>query len=235
MLYMQKMSRIFSIRKRHTHDSLLLLLAAQLILIPACNPDRKVDSASVRDEIASREPKKVTESDILAHAAVVGGDIASQARTVISGNLMAALIEGGLEYAIGFCNLKASPIVDSLRKNYGAEIRRVTFKARNPADRPDEIEAKILEAYTEAIANGQAMADHVQILDDSQVLFARPITIDNALCLSCHGTPGQELSADAQALIRKYYPDDEAVGYQIGELRGMWSIRLQKKNLVAAL
>ena len=232
---MQKMSRIFSILKRHRYDSLLLILAAQLILMTACSSDRKVDSASVREEITSREPKKVTESEILAYAASVGGDIAAQARTVISGNLMAALIEGGIEYAIGFCNLKASPIVDSLQKNYGAEIRRVTFKTRNPSDRPDEIEARILEAYTEAIANGQATADHVQILDDNQVLFARPIIIDNALCLSCHGTPGQEISADAQALIRKHYPDDEAVGYQIGELRGMWSIRLQKKNLVAAL
>jgi hypothetical protein len=212
-----------------------LLILTALFLLGACSADRRPDGSAVQDEMAAREPKKVTESEILELASRAGAEIAAQAKTTISGNLMAALIEGGLEYAIGFCNLKANPIVDSLQAKYGARIRRVTMKVRNPQDAPDETEGPILEAYAAASADSLPLGDHVQLHGDDEVLFTRPIVIDNALCLSCHGLPGQELAEETRNLIKKYYPDDQATGYRMGELRGMWSIRMQKSALIKSL
>lgn len=213
----------------------ILFTAAALLLLFACSTDRRPDGSAVQDEMAAREPKKVTEPEILELASKAGAEIAVQAKTTISGNLMAALMEGGMEYAIGFCNLKANPIVDSLQVKYGARIRRVTMKVRNPQDAPDETEGPILEAYATAAADSLPLGDHVQLLGDGEVLFTRPIVIDNALCLSCHGTPGQELTEETRNLIKKYYPNDQATGYRMGELRGMWSIRMQKSALIRSL
>jgi hypothetical protein len=43
------------------------------------------------------------------------------------------------------------------------------------------------------------------------------------LCLQCHGKP-EERKADAYTLIEQYYPNDKAINYDLGALRGMWKV-----------
>ena len=61
----------------------------------------------------------------------------------------------------------------------------------------------------------------------STVAFYAPIKVQD-LCLNCHGQPGTDIKAADYDLIKKLYPEDEAVGYKSGDLRGMWSIRFEK-------
>ena len=50
----------------------------------------------------------------------------------------------------------------------------------------------------------------------------------NDLCLKCHGKIGEELTQENADLIKKYYPNDLAVGYGKGGFRGVWSIGFEK-------
>jgi hypothetical protein len=45
-------------------------------------------------------------------------------------------------------------------------------------------------------------------------------------CLACHGSPKQFDVAVAD-LLREKYPDDRAVGYKVGDLRGAVSVRVK--------
>ena len=57
------------------------------------------------------------------------------------------------------------------------------------------------------------------------IAYYRPIFISSPACLKCHGVKSETADASALDAIAARYPGDEATGYQLGELRGMWSIR----------
>jgi hypothetical protein len=59
--------------------------------------------------------------------------------------------------------------------------------------------------------------------------------IDNALCLNCHGKVGENVTQDTYQLIKDLYPGDSATGFEKGDLRGMWSIKMAKKQIVKQL
>jgi hypothetical protein len=42
--------------------------------------------------------------------------------------------------------------------------------------------------------------------------------------MNCHGIPEEEIRPGVLRLIRETYPEDEAVGYRSGQLRGLWKI-----------
>jgi hypothetical protein len=41
------------------------------------------------------------------------------------------------------------------------------------------------------------------------------------ICLTCHG---EDLSGPVRATLEKYYPDDWATGYSLGQVRGAISL-----------
>jgi hypothetical protein len=153
-----------------------------------------------------------------------GKTIAGATFAVLSSQLQSAMQEGGVGSAIEYCQVNAYPLVDSLSKVHNAAIRRTTLKVRNPDDQPTELEREILEAYARKDAAGEQIGPMVRALKGQEVIFFAPIRT-NAFCLQCHGVPGQTLSEENYALIRRHYPEDQAIGYQDGDLRGMWSIR----------
>ena len=206
-----------------------------VVLFWNCTSDRKINNEAVQKEIAAREIKKVTEAEIIDKVAEIGDDIAQAAKMTLGKNLKAALNEGGIEHAINFCNLNAMPLVDSLNGIFDAKIKRVTLKARNPDDFPDDIERKILDAYAYQWKDSIPLKSNVQRFDDSSYLFTKPILVDNALCLTCHGVLGETLDQSTNEFIKSRYPLDEATGYKIGDFRGMWSITMSKKKVIQSM
>ncbi|MCG8310068.1 MAG: DUF3365 domain-containing protein [Cytophagales bacterium] len=204
------------------------------IFASSCTGDKKLNNEAVRKEIENRKIKKITEAEIMTKVHEIGHSIALETKKTLSKNLRAALGHGGIEHAIGFCNLNAMPLIDSLNRVFDAEIRRVTLKARNPDDLPDPVEKKILEAYAYQWQDSVPLSSNVQPVDENY-LFTKPILIDNALCLSCHGVLGEGLTEATNGIIKSKYPADRATGYRIGDFRGMWSILLSKKKVVQAM
>ena len=211
---------------RLIYSSIFILL---LITLWKCTSDQRVDSRAVKEEIENRKLKKISEAEILVKVLELGNMVSAQAQQTLGKNLQEAIQQGGVQHAISFCNVNAMPIIDSLSKIHDASIRRVSFKTRNPVDQPDEIERALLEAYEFQWKDSIPLNANVQKIDDERYLFTKPIFVDNALCLVCHGKPENGLLLETDEFIKKEYPDDQATGYEIGDLRGMWSIILPKK------
>ncbi len=206
-----------------------------LSLFWSCTTDKKVSSDDVREEIKSREIKKITEAELVSKVHEIGNTIALSTKKTLGKNLQNAMQNGGVENAIDFCNLNAMPLVDSLSQYFGAEIRRVSFKVRNQLDLPNNLEQELLEAYAYQWKDSLALQANVQALENDTYLFTKPILIDNALCLSCHGTNDNGMLKETEDFIKSKYPEDKAVGYQLGDLRGMWSIVIPKKKVVQSM
>ncbi|MBL9169193.1 MAG: DUF3365 domain-containing protein [Verrucomicrobiales bacterium] len=163
-----------------------------------------------------------------------GKAITSETFGLLSSNLVSVLKTGGISNALPFCSAVASPLVGGVAKKHGVLLRRVTHKPRNPANRANEAELKVLSQFEASLAASTNLPQPmvVQWMPD-QVTFLAPIVINNSVCLQCHGRVGKDLSPEQTGLIRRLYPQDEATGFVTGQLRGIWRIDFPMSLLTA--
>lgn len=200
--------------------------------IISCKPDKRVDQEEVKKELKEREIRKISEAEIFAAAQKWGDTITAKSQKVLASNLKKAIQEGGSTHAIQFCNIHAIPLLDSIENAFDVNVRRVSLNVRNPKDKPDSLERIILEAYHYNQEHEEPLESNIQKVDASSVLYTKPITINNGMCLSCHGEPGKDISEETLNKIDELYPNDEARNYKFGDLRGMWSINMPIKAII---
>ena len=155
-----------------------------------------------------------------------GKTIAKEAFLTLSSNLKTKMKEGGVVNAVDYCNMAAYPLTDSIAKANNATLRRVSDKHRNSLNTPDEIEMGVIDGYKELMAADEKLKP-VIIKEDGNVRFMAPILLKPA-CLSCHGKPEKHISTSDLAFIRELYPNDEAINFSTGDLRGIWSITFKE-------
>jgi hypothetical protein len=158
-----------------------------------------------------------------------GKKISSASFNVLSTELKSAIEDGSVEAAIEYCHLNALSITDSLSNLYSANIKRTSERYRNPENKPSSRELSILQNYQSDKNMELIIEPFVEKVSEQEHNFYSPIVM-SGLCLKCHGVIGETLSNKDYLTISKHYPNDKATGYQIGDLRGMWSINFKSKN-----
>lgn len=142
----------------------------------------------------------------------------------LSNKLIGTIQKKGTLEALEFCNVKAVPLTDSMSTVYNANIKRVSDKPRNINNKANKSELEFIKSFKTTISNKEE-PQPIVIESQNMVNFYYPI-ITNDLCLKCHGKPDKEIQSNTLQTIKKLYPDDKAIGYGIGEVRGIWSITL---------
>jgi hypothetical protein len=153
-----------------------------------------------------------------------GKRLADEAFALLSKNLAEAIARDGVPGAIGFCSEKALPLTASVAAGSGVVLRRVSHKARNPKNKADAAEVEVLNVFRSALKAGSAPAPQVRKNAEGSESFYAPIVLANPLCLKCHGDPAKDIDVETLARLHKLYPQDEATGFTLGELRGMWRV-----------
>ena len=134
----------------------------------------------------------------------------------------------GPEGAIAVCRDKAPAMARAASERSGWNLRRVSLRNRNPKAVPDAWERATLEDFDRRAAAGEAPArlERAELVTEGTQSVQRYMralpTAD--LCLNCHGTPDR-LSDAVRARLKALYPDDQAVGYRSGEIRGAITLR----------
>lgn len=152
-----------------------------------------------------------------------GEEISVLAQGTLLKNVGAAMAKGGPEYAVEFCNLKASSIIDSLNAQYNCTINRVSDKNRNPEARLNKLEQKLWEQF-ESGKMGNTL-----VPKDGTVVYYKPIKIAMPACLKCHGTPGTDINEATAEKLLNLYPEDLATGYALNDFRGLWKIEFKRQ------
>ncbi len=147
-------------------------------------------------------------------------------KKVLGQNLIGTIQRAGTQEALTFCNEKAYPLTDSMAVVYNASIKRVSDKPRNPKNQANKSELEYINTYKERIKNNEISNPIVEELKDKVHVYY-PITT-NIMCLQCHGKPDEQISSETFTLLKKLYPKDKAIGYDINEVRGVWHVTFQK-------
>ncbi|MDX2412548.1 MAG: DUF3365 domain-containing protein [Woeseiaceae bacterium] len=127
--------------------------------------------------------------------------------------LMAGMQNGPLS-AISVCKDQAPAIAASLSVD-GVEIGRTSHRLRNPANSAPDWVDPILKNY---LGEESDRAPTVVSLENNRQGYIEPIVVA-PLCLACHG---KTLAPDVAAHINEAYPEDEATGFDEGDLRGVY-------------
>jgi len=153
-----------------------------------------------------------------------GPKIIAEAFGRLNGALAAAIAKGGPASALSVCSEQAPQIAKEVGAAHGVTLRRATARPRNPKNAVDDVEKGVLAAFAEALAKKEAPKPQKTTKADGSVSFFAPIVLGNPLCLQCHGAPEEDIAPETLAAIQKLYPDDNATGFELGDLRGLWRV-----------
>jgi hypothetical protein len=109
----------------------------------------------------------------------------------------------------------------------GVYVRRVSDRLRNPHNRPDDAEERELERMRTLDAAGELPPEIVRVVRrgaERSLHLLRPIRVQPG-CLACHGDAG-DIAPEVRQILADRYPEDRAVGYAAGDLRGAISVRV---------
>ena len=156
---------------------------------------------------------QVSESD-MARAARALDPLKRELRSA----LVAALEEGGPERAIEVCRLRA-PEIARLTSSGGATVGRTSHRLRNPENAPEPWMSAFLEEY---LAHPDDEEPRAVRLASGEIGYVEPIRM-KGICTQCHG---DRIEAGVKARLEALYPEDQATGFEKGELRGMFGVKL---------
>lgn len=154
-----------------------------------------------------------------------GRAIVGEFFTTLKGELEAAIKDGGPASAVDMCQVRAPAIAASMSDGSGWEVGRTSLKLRNPNNAPDPWEKAVLEDFEARKAAGEevkpmAYSEVVTADGEKQFRFMKAIPVAG-VCLACHG---DAISPDVAAAIDEAYPSDQATGYEVGDVRGAFTL-----------
>jgi hypothetical protein len=143
----------------------------------------------------------------------------------LKGELQAAIKEGGPIHAISVCNVKAPEIARDLSQPPQWTVGRTSHKLRNPDNAPDDWEAMVLGDFLERAAAGESLdaMEKMELVesDAGQTYRYMKAIPAGEVCLTCHGS---DIAPELKAEIDTFYPNDQATGFALGELRGAFTL-----------
>ncbi len=141
----------------------------------------------------------------------------------LKGELQAAMKVGGPMAAIQVCNERAPEIAADMIAESGYTLRRTSLKPR--ATEPTDWERAVLKDFEARKAGGTPVAeiawhDVTEVDGEKQLRFMKAIGTEG-VCLNCHGP---NVDPKLKAEIDRLYPNDQAIGFKEGDIRGAFSV-----------
>jgi len=168
----------------------------------------------------SAEPQADTDAELTAAKAAIK-DFAGALQT----ELKTAMKAGGPVAAIGVCNTQALPVTERAAAEHGMNLSRVSMKSRNPANAANDWQSAVLEDFNIKRLAGSDITqlgwtETVSVNGGQEFRFMKAIPTGD-ICLRCHGS---ELAPEISSVLADLYPEDRAIGYSKGDIRGAFVV-----------
>jgi len=138
------------------------------------------------------------------------------------------LASSGVKGAMVVCE-QVAPAMAKASSNSQIVVTRVSLKNRNPTiGVPDSWEVKKLESFDRLQLEGKPVNEmevaEITTVDGKELMRYMKAIPTQAMCLQCHGN-AVDIKPSIKALLQQIYPNDQAIGYKVGQVRGAVSIK----------
>ncbi len=138
----------------------------------------------------------------------VADEADQQLRQRLMGRVMEVAQDEGFDAAVDVCHDEAIPLTEEVGEEYEVEIGRIADRLRNQENVGHDWVWSMVEE-----ADGEP---HYAANDEFRAV--KPIELAQP-CTNCHGET-DELAEGVPELLDEHYPEDQAIGYDVGDLRG---------------
>lgn len=167
---------------------------------------------------SDKAPLESADSPADPHLLRLQGDSISQlAQQTLLMKVVQGLQTEGAPKTIDFCQANAGSLLDSMSTYHKVHISRISDRNRNPNQAASVNEMEILAHF--AKGNNDTL-----VSNGNQNVYYKAIRIGMPGCLLCHGVPGKDIQQATLDKISVHYPNDKAINYQSGDLRGAWKL-----------
>lgn len=139
--------------------------------------------------------------------------------------LNSAMANGGPAAAVEACSIAAPEIASKASVAAGWRVGRTSLKPRNPANAPDAWELAVLHDFERRQRAGEDAGTLERaefVIRDGRRTFRYLKAIPTQpLCTVCHGS---RIAPAVAAAVNRLYPEDRARGFEVGDIRGAFSI-----------
>lgn len=153
--------------------------------------------------------------------------ISNELMDTVRGLLMQEIQKGGFASAVRVCSELAQDMTNRFSTQTGHYLRRVSLRYRNPKNRPDAYETKMLQELDRLNREKRLPEEHIEVVEEQgrkYFRYLKPLTVA-PLCITCHG-PKENIPSEVQAILKEKYPDDRATGFLVGDFRGAISVKM---------
>lgn len=142
--------------------------------------------------------------------------------------LLSEVQNNGILRAVSVCSDTAQAMTNNFSIKRGIYLKRVSSRYRNPNNKPDAFEKEALDYFQKLKSENKidSLTEYIRIISENDVQsirYMKPIIVQ-PLCLNCHGAKDQ-IMPEVQKIINERYPQDKAINYSTGDLRGAVSIQ----------
>ena len=200
-----------------THVVSILTLA----VLMGCTETSTPPQPSANEKPSAEEPStwEIVEQEDLNETQADQRDRALAAKDALAGKLKKRLMEvvskDGFPAAISVCKEDAPKLAKEVSQEQGLLIGRTSHRLRNSANQPP--------AWAEALVKDKP-AEPTYLVSEDSLAALLPIPT-GPICLNCHGTK-DGIAADVLEALNEKYPDDQATGFEEGDLRGWFWVEV---------
>ncbi|MDO5104431.1 DUF3365 domain-containing protein [Capnocytophaga sp.] len=170
-----------------------------------------------------QHPKKLSAADYEKYLKL-GDSLTSETQKILLKNVSEQIAQNGVVQAVHFCNENAISLTKKLEKE-GIAISRLSDKNRNPKNEiQSQTDKQAWEKMTNLLTENQPK--HFILEADGAVFYYKAIPLAMPTCLACHGNKQTDIQPEVQQIITQKYPNDKATNYKMGELRGLWKMKI---------
>lgn len=144
----------------------------------------------------------------------------------LKSRLMNAMKTQGPAAALDVCKLDA-PLVASQLSSPEVRVGRTALRVRNPANIASPVERMVLQEFAASRDSASSSQETFLLGADGSATYMRAIPMA-APCTICHG---KNITPSVSGQIAILYPDDEATGFELGELRGSFVVHWRSQQL----
>jgi len=130
--------------------------------------------------------------------------------------------------ALEFCTEKASVITQNVNKKLPsyAKVRRTALKLRNDVNNTaDALDTKVMQEYVASIKAKTFTPKDIKVVAEGNTTRIYKPLVTMPVCLKCHGT---KVSPALKERIKSAYPNDKAMDFKTGSLRGVIVAEIEK-------
>ncbi len=164
--------------------------------------------------------------DTAQKVAVIGNRAIAKLMKELKSNLGLAIKEKGMAGAVEFCANRAQALAKKVNEELVVvKVTRISEKFRNPAHKPDKMDKKALNYFKSKLAAGNLPPYYITVFkkgNKTYYVYYKPIRVTQ-FCLNCHGNP-KEMKPEILKVIKERYPQDRALNYKPGDLRGAFKV-----------